>query len=310
MEPVFKTPGTFGKPGRAPRRRFDRAAVASLFAASFVAFAVAPRGDAASQILPASKGEIVAKGDFGEFRKLLAGETRSVKELLTGVAVIEPGKEIHPPHQHAEEEFLLLAEGSGTWSLAGQESPARRGDLLYVEPWVMHGLKNTSDKPLVFFVVKWSGKGMEDAAKPDATTTAKPAAKPAAGATPIVSRVLHREDVKPDAENSPIGDVRRYWNRALTRSMKDLVTGVATLNPGQEVHPAHQHADEELMWIVKGRGTWHFDGHDVPANEGDLLYTEPWKLHGLTNTSDAPLTFYIVKWNPTAVVMPERPAGK
>jgi mannose-6-phosphate isomerase-like protein (cupin superfamily) len=276
------------------------------------------RGELASQVLPIARAELAAKGAFGEFRKQLNGETRSLQELLSGVAVIEPGQEIHPPHQHAEEEFLYLAKGEGTWHLDGKESRAREGDLLYVAPWVVHGLKNTSKRPLTFFVVKWNGRGLPVPAKPPATEGKSAGANadptgaglpPAAGIRgELASEIRRRDDVTPEV--GPIGDLRRYWNGAATRSLRDLVTGVAVLNPGQEVHPPHQHAEEEFIYLVQGRGTWHLDGKDLPAAEGDLLFTAPWVMHGLKNTGNEALTFFIVKWNAAALPLPEKPARR
>jgi mannose-6-phosphate isomerase-like protein (cupin superfamily) len=255
-----------------------------------------------SQLLPASKAVVAEQGKFGEFKTMLCGETRSVSDLLTGVARIEPGQQIHPPHRHVEEEFLLLAKGSGTWHLDGHDSPAREGDLLYVAPWVEHGLTNTSDQPLTFVVVKWNGKGVAKAEKPEDGSSASKLQE-------LKSSVLHRDDVKPDASGAggPIGDVRRYVNGGATRSMSGVVTGVASLLAGKEVHPPHQHADEELLYVVKGRGTWHLDGKDVEAAAGDLLYTQPWTVHGVTASASEPLTFYVLKWNGRGVPAAEKP---
>jgi mannose-6-phosphate isomerase-like protein (cupin superfamily) len=87
--------------------------------------------------------------------------------VLTAVAVVEPGKAVHKSHRHAEEEYLVLVDGAGTWSLAGRQTPAKRGDVLYAEPWVYHGLKNTGDKPLIFLVVRYSSKGVPLPPRPD-----------------------------------------------------------------------------------------------------------------------------------------------
>ena len=80
------------------------------------------------------------EADWGEMRRYFTGETSGTKNVLTAVAILKPGKAVHRAHRHAEEEYLILAEGSGTWSLDGKESPAKRGDILYAEPWVYHGL--------------------------------------------------------------------------------------------------------------------------------------------------------------------------
>jgi len=107
------------------------------------------------------------KADWGELRRYFGGETAGTKNVLTAVAIIKPGKAIHRAHRHAEEEYLILAEGSGTWSLDGKEFPAKRGDILYVEPWVYHGLTNTGKEQLIFVVVRFSSKGVKAPPRPD-----------------------------------------------------------------------------------------------------------------------------------------------
>jgi len=109
----------------------------------------------------------VHTADWGQMRSYFTGETSGSKSVLTAVAIIEPGKAVHKAHRHAEEEYLALVEGTGTWSLGGKESPAKRGDILYAAPWVYHGLTNTGDKPLIFLVVRYSSKGVPAPPRPD-----------------------------------------------------------------------------------------------------------------------------------------------
>ena len=123
---------------------------------------------------PAMKSGVVSfeaakahQADWGEMRSYFTGETSGTKDVLTAVAVVEPGKAVHRAHRHAQEEYLVLAEGSGTWSLAGKEFPAHRGDILYAEPWVYHGLTNTATEPLIFVVVRFNSKGVPVPPRPD-----------------------------------------------------------------------------------------------------------------------------------------------
>ncbi len=109
----------------------------------------------------------VHKADWGQMRFYFTGQTGATQNVLTAVAIVEPGKAVHKAHRHAEEEYLVLVDGSGTWHLAGKEFPAQRGDILYVEPWVYHGLKNTGDRPLIFLVVRYQGKGVPAPPRPD-----------------------------------------------------------------------------------------------------------------------------------------------
>jgi mannose-6-phosphate isomerase-like protein (cupin superfamily) len=111
-----------------------------------------------SGIVSAGQTVVAASGDWGEFRRHYGGPTSGTADTLVGYADLKPGTENHPPHQHVEEEFLYLQEGSGTWTLGDKTYPAKAGDVLYSEPNVLHGLKNTSSQPLRFFVVKWRAR--------------------------------------------------------------------------------------------------------------------------------------------------------
>lgn len=105
--------------------------------------------------------------EWGTFFTYHVGESYGTVGGLAGVAVIRPGEEIHPPHQHAEEEYLMVLEGLGTWHLLGEERPAVPGDLLYAAPWDIHGITNTGAMPLRFVVWKWASRGVEPAPQPE-----------------------------------------------------------------------------------------------------------------------------------------------
>ena len=107
------------------------------------------------------------QADWGQMRTYFRGQTPGTKDVLTAVAVVEPGKAVHRAHRHAEEEYLVVVTGSGTWFLAGNQFPAQRGDILYVDPWVYHGLTNTGNEQLIFVVVRYSPRGLKPPPRPD-----------------------------------------------------------------------------------------------------------------------------------------------
>lgn len=111
--------------------------------------------------------------DWGRLMTYYVGESYSTTDSLTAVAIINPGMEIHPPHVHSEEEYLMVLEGQGTWSVKGKDFPAQAGDVLYAAPWDEHGIKNTGVTPLSFVVFKWNPKAVEPAAKPESTVKSK-----------------------------------------------------------------------------------------------------------------------------------------
>jgi mannose-6-phosphate isomerase-like protein (cupin superfamily) len=105
--------------------------------------------------------------DWGTMYTYYEGENFTAKTDLAAVAVIKPGEQIHPPHQHADEEYLMIISGEGTWTLKGETKPAHAGDMLYAAPWDLHGITNTGKTPLTFVVWKWTSKGVEPPPAPN-----------------------------------------------------------------------------------------------------------------------------------------------
>jgi mannose-6-phosphate isomerase-like protein (cupin superfamily) len=105
--------------------------------------------------------------EWGTLYTYFEGETYGTTNVLSAVAIINPGMEIHPPHRHTEEEILMVTEGEGTWHLNGETSPAFAGDILYAAPWDVHGITNTGSETLRFVVWKWDNKGMSLPVDPD-----------------------------------------------------------------------------------------------------------------------------------------------
>jgi quercetin dioxygenase-like cupin family protein len=110
-----------------------------------------------SAVVPMAKTSIADAGAWGAFHKHLGGATSATADVLSGVVELKPGAEPHPPHQHVDEEFLYVLEGSGTWFLNGKEIPAKTGDVLYTAPNDIHGIR-AGTGPLRFFVAKWRTK--------------------------------------------------------------------------------------------------------------------------------------------------------
>ncbi len=144
------------------KRLFTAAAAAAIFAGHAVA---ADPALIDTSVVTGAEAQ-VETFEWGRLITYYAGESYSTQDALAAVAVINPGMQIHPPHVHAEEEYLMVLEGAGTWSVEGEEFPATAGDLLYAAPWDEHGIRNTGETPLKFVVFKWNPKPVEPAPAP------------------------------------------------------------------------------------------------------------------------------------------------
>ena len=86
------------------------------------------------------------------------GPTSQLLALASGFVTLEPGAQPHPPHQHPEEEVMIVAEGRGEFSVSGVAQQVTVGDTLFAEASVLHGVRNTGTTRMTFFLIKMQAK--------------------------------------------------------------------------------------------------------------------------------------------------------
>lgn len=151
-----------------PRSLVCIAAVAATSFAAGTLWAQKPAKPALDSRIIAAADARTSKGSWGSISIYTEEDQSShgTSSVLTAELEFLAGKQLQPPHQHAEEEFQYVIEGSGTWSLNGVERPLKKGDLMYTKPWDWHGIRNSSEAPLRFFVFKWNSTGVSDPPRP------------------------------------------------------------------------------------------------------------------------------------------------
>jgi mannose-6-phosphate isomerase-like protein (cupin superfamily) len=88
------------------------------------------------------------------------GPTDQLSGVCTGMAVLDPGASPHPVHQHPEEEFLIIAAGTGEIECGGRTTAVGPGAIMYCAGNTPHGIINTGKVPLTFYWSKWMAKGV------------------------------------------------------------------------------------------------------------------------------------------------------
>lgn len=87
------------------------------------------------------------------------GPTDQLSGLCAGVAILDPGASPHPPHEHPEEEFMIVSAGTGEIVCGGQTTQVGPGAMMYCAGGTLHGITNTGSTPLTFYWSKWLAKG-------------------------------------------------------------------------------------------------------------------------------------------------------
>ena len=124
----------------------------------------------------------------------------------------------------------------------------------------------------------------------------------------LVTQVLPREKTKANPGNWGIMDIYTGMQTE-TYGTSRMFTAITDVRPGMAVHSAHRHSEEEFLLIIEGEGEWHVEGEKLSAKKGDLLYVAPWKMHGLLNTGNTNLTFFVIRWNSKGVPLVAEPKG-
>jgi quercetin dioxygenase-like cupin family protein len=99
------------------------------------------------------------------------------------------------------------------------------------------------------------------------------------------------------AEPTKTGEWRRVFD-APTPTLENFECHITTLNPGESPHPAHRHADEELMIIKEGTLEAVQNDRTNRVEAGGIIFEASNELHGLRNIGTNRATYYVFRFTP------------
>jgi len=95
------------------------------------------------------------KTEVGEVRSFFRGPTKTLEELEVHVTTLDPGKASHPPHQHPNEEMIIIREGTVETLVDGEWKRVGPGSVIFNASNVLHGLRNVGNGPATYHVINW-----------------------------------------------------------------------------------------------------------------------------------------------------------
>jgi XRE family transcriptional regulator, regulator of sulfur utilization len=92
---------------------------------------------------------------YGAVRSLFRAPTVTLNELEMHVTTLNPGQTSHAPHQHPNEELIILREGTLETLSLGEWKRIGPGSVIFNASNDLHGVKNVGTVPAVYHVVNW-----------------------------------------------------------------------------------------------------------------------------------------------------------
>jgi quercetin dioxygenase-like cupin family protein len=105
-------------------------------------------------VVSADKAKLTHEA-YGDVRVYFEGPTDQLRSMTAGSVRLKPGQEPHPPHQHTEEEIMVITEGAGEISVEGKVTRVGTGAMMYCAAAKVHGIRNTGSAPMTFYYYKW-----------------------------------------------------------------------------------------------------------------------------------------------------------
>jgi mannose-6-phosphate isomerase-like protein (cupin superfamily) len=221
----------------------------------------------------------VTKGDQREGRKIVAGTTAEFDYFSIHATTHEKGAKPRPAHaQKDKEELIIVKEGTMKCTIGDQTKTIGPGSVMLIPPLAMQTFENVGNGPLTYYVFVFHSKKPMDLER----------SKNAGGIM-----ILHVDSLP--FKKTEKGGSRKYFERptAMCEYYEMHVTQLANAGPS---HAPHQHIETEIILMIEGNTSMVIDGKTYTAGPGDLYIAESGKMHGITNTSDKPCSYFAFKW--------------
>jgi quercetin dioxygenase-like cupin family protein len=102
----------------------------------------------------------VTPSKVGSTRKFFQAPTATLDELECHVTTLNPGETPHAPHKHADEEIIIIKEGTVEALVNGQMKQVGPGSVIFQAANQLHSIRNVGKTPATYHVFKWNSPGM------------------------------------------------------------------------------------------------------------------------------------------------------
>lgn len=215
----------------------------------------------------------------GERRDVADNPTANLSVFECHITTLNPGKESHAPHRHAQEELIVVKEGTLEVHINGRTQTAGPGSVFFYASNDAHAVRNVGVTRATYWVIN------------------------------IASPVTHTPDrhnknpTRPsgvfDWEKLPVqvtktGE-RRQVLQGSTATLESLSFHITTVNVGEASHAAHRHPDEEIILIKEGQVETTINGVAQVGGPGSIFLFGSNDLHGMRNVGNTRATYHVIR---------------
>lgn len=136
------------------RRDLTVAAIATFTAAAAMALAQSAGQPVMHSCVFNWAGLKVTPTKMGESRRVFDAPTPTLAEFECHITTLNPGEAPHPPHRHADEELMIIKEGTLEALQNGQTNIVTAGGVIFEASNELHGLRNVGTNRATYYVLK------------------------------------------------------------------------------------------------------------------------------------------------------------
>lgn len=90
----------------------------------------------------------------GEARRVFDAPTPALAEFECHITTLNPGEAPHPPHRHADEELMVIKEGTLAALQGDKTNIVTAGGIIFEASNEWHGLRNIGTNRATYYVFK------------------------------------------------------------------------------------------------------------------------------------------------------------
>ena len=227
-----------------------------------------------AQTTTISSGLFAWKPSRGPHENRLIGNTTFLDPFVVSVETMKPGEHQMPTKEMTyADELLIVKEGK----LTIMDKSIGPGSIVFLMQ-ERATCENLGSTDVVFYRLKYTSKSGADVAR---------------GKSNGGSFIVDWDELP--FKKTDVGGRRDFFNKP-TATCTKFEMHVTTLNEGLPSHAPHEHAEEEIILLMKGNATMNVAGKDYPMAPGDFVFAASHDFHGIRNSGKGQCEYFAFQW--------------